>query len=130
MITYQIDDLGVATLTWDMAERSQNVLNGESCAALFAAIDKAANDEAVKAILMTSAKADFVAGGDLEWLLAAKGADELFARTLDLRWAAAWKWRWPAITASPRTTRKRASACPKSRSVCCPVAVARSACRV
>jgi 3-hydroxyacyl-CoA dehydrogenase/enoyl-CoA hydratase/3-hydroxybutyryl-CoA epimerase len=84
MINYQIDDLGVATLTWDMAGRSQNVLNGESCAALFSAIDKAAGDDAVKAILMTSAKADFVAGGDLEWLLAAKGADELFARTLDL----------------------------------------------
>ena len=84
MIDYQLDDQGIATLSWDMPGRSQNVINGESCAALFAAIDKAAKDAAVKAILMTSAKPDFIAGGDLEWLLAAIGAEELFDRTLAL----------------------------------------------
>ena len=75
MIDYQLDDLGIATLTWDMPGRSQNVINGGSCAALFAAIEKAATDSAVKGILMTSAKPDFVAGGDLEWLLSADGAE-------------------------------------------------------
>ena len=84
MIDYQLDDLGIATLTWDMPGRSQNVINGGSCAALFAAIEKAATDSAVKGILMTSAKPDFVAGGDLEWLLSADGAEELFARTMAL----------------------------------------------
>ena len=84
MIHYQLDSQGIATLTWDMPGRSQNVINGESCAALFAAIEKAANDSAVKGILLTSAKPDFVAGGDLEWLLAADGAEELFARTMAL----------------------------------------------
>lgn len=84
MIDYQLDDHGIATLTWDMPGRSQNVINGESCTALFAAIDRAAKDDAVKGILMTSAKPDFIAGGDLEWLLAADGAEELFDRTLAL----------------------------------------------
>ncbi len=84
MIDYELDSQGIATLTWDMPGRSQNVINGESCAALFAAIEKATNDRAVKGILMTSAKPDFVAGGDLEWLLAADGAEELFARTMAL----------------------------------------------
>ncbi|MBV8667372.1 MAG: enoyl-CoA hydratase/isomerase family protein [Burkholderiaceae bacterium] len=84
MIAFQLDAQGIATLTWDMPGRSQNVINGESCAALFAAIDHAVKDEAVKGILMTSVKPDFVAGGDLEWLLAANGATELFERTLAL----------------------------------------------
>jgi 3-hydroxyacyl-CoA dehydrogenase/enoyl-CoA hydratase/3-hydroxybutyryl-CoA epimerase len=82
MINYQLDAQGVATLTWDMPGRSQNVLNSESFAALFEVIDKAVKDEAVKAILMTSAKQDFIAGGDLEWLLGATDAAELFEGTM------------------------------------------------
>lgn len=84
MINYELDADGIATLTWDMPGRSQNVINGESCAALFAAIDKAVTTPEVKAILMTSGKADFIAGGDLEWLLTATEAAELFERTMSL----------------------------------------------
>jgi 3-hydroxyacyl-CoA dehydrogenase/enoyl-CoA hydratase/3-hydroxybutyryl-CoA epimerase len=84
MINTQLDAEGIATLTWDMPGRSQNVINGASCEALFAAIDQATGNDAVKGILMTSAKSDFVAGGDLEWLLAADGAAELFERTMAL----------------------------------------------
>ncbi|RJF98566.1 3-hydroxyacyl-CoA dehydrogenase NAD-binding domain-containing protein [Noviherbaspirillum saxi] len=84
MIAFTLDAQGIATLTWDMPGRSQNVLNGESCEALFAAIDRAASDDAVKGILMTSAKPDFIAGGDLEWLLSANEADELFERVMRL----------------------------------------------
>jgi 3-hydroxyacyl-CoA dehydrogenase/enoyl-CoA hydratase/3-hydroxybutyryl-CoA epimerase len=84
MIDYELDTQGIATLTWNMPGRSQNVINGESCAALFAAIEKAVGDVAVKGILMTSAKSDFIAGGDLEWLLAADQTAELFERTLAL----------------------------------------------
>ncbi|MES2148962.1 MAG: 3-hydroxyacyl-CoA dehydrogenase NAD-binding domain-containing protein [Pseudomonadota bacterium] len=84
MITYHIDADGIATLTWDMPGRSQNVLNEASCQALCETIDKAAQDPAAKAILMTSAKSDFIAGGDLEWLLASGEAPALFERTLSL----------------------------------------------
>jgi 3-hydroxyacyl-CoA dehydrogenase/enoyl-CoA hydratase/3-hydroxybutyryl-CoA epimerase len=84
MIDYELDAEGIATLTWDMPGRSQNVINGESCAALFAAIDLATKDESVKAILMKSGKPDFIAGGDLDWLLAVDRADELFEHVLAL----------------------------------------------
>ena len=84
MINYAVDAEGIATLTWDMPGRSQNVINGESCAALFAAIDLATKDESVKGILMKSGKPDFIAGGDLDWLLAADRADELFEGALAL----------------------------------------------
>jgi 3-hydroxyacyl-CoA dehydrogenase/enoyl-CoA hydratase/3-hydroxybutyryl-CoA epimerase len=82
MINFSKDAQGVATLTWDMPGRSQNVLNAESCDALFAAIDQAVADVEVKAILMTSAKPDFIAGGDLEWLLAADDTAVLFERMM------------------------------------------------
>ena len=84
MIEYELDAHGIATLTWDMPGRSQNVLNTESCAAMFAAIDRAAKDEAVKAVLIRSAKTGFIAGGDLRWLLAAESAPDLFEFALAL----------------------------------------------
>ena len=44
-------------------------------------------------------------------------------------WAAASSSRSPAIIASPPTTRRRGSACPKSRSACSPAPAAPSASR-
>ncbi|QEZ46247.1 3-hydroxyacyl-CoA dehydrogenase NAD-binding domain-containing protein [Cupriavidus oxalaticus] len=84
MIDFTLDPQGIATLSWNMPGRSQNVLNGESCEALFAAIERAVADAAVNGILMTSAKPDFIAGGDLEWLLSANDAGELFGRVMRL----------------------------------------------
>lgn len=84
MIDYQLDAAGIATLTWNMPGRSQNVLNGDSLSALYALIGQVTADPAVKGILMTSAKPDFIAGGDLEWLLAARDAQALFDAILTL----------------------------------------------
>ncbi|CAJ0779757.1 3-hydroxyacyl-CoA dehydrogenase NAD-binding domain-containing protein [Ralstonia holmesii] len=84
MIDITIDTDGIATLTWDQPGRAQNVLNGETCAAFFAAIDRVCTDASVKGILVTSAKADFIAGGDLEWLQASDDAATLFERTCEL----------------------------------------------
>jgi 3-hydroxyacyl-CoA dehydrogenase/enoyl-CoA hydratase/3-hydroxybutyryl-CoA epimerase len=84
MIDITIDTDGIATLTWNQPGRAQNVLNGETCAAFFAAIDRVCADASVKGILVTSAKADFVAGGDLEWLQASDDAATLFERTCEL----------------------------------------------
>lgn len=83
MIDYTLDDDGIATLSWNLPARSQNVLNGESCEAFFAAA-RALQDAAVKGMLVTSAKPDFIAGGDLEWLQASDSAETLFARTCEL----------------------------------------------
>ncbi|AJY29096.1 enoyl-CoA hydratase/isomerase family protein [Burkholderia thailandensis 34] len=84
MIDYTLDDDGIAALSWNLPGRSQNVLNGESCAAFFAAASRALQDAAVKGMLVTSAKPDFIAGGDLEWLQASDDAETLFARTCEL----------------------------------------------
>lgn len=84
MIDYTLDDDGIATLSWNLPARSQNVLNGESCEAFFAAAARALQDAAVKGMLVTSAKPDFIAGGDLEWLQASDSAETLFARTCEL----------------------------------------------
>ena len=74
MIDYSLDSHGIATLSWNMPGRSQNVLNEESCAVLCELVERVVGDSAVKGVLMTSAKPDFIAGGDLEWLLSAKTA--------------------------------------------------------
>lgn len=68
MIDYRLDADGVATITWNMPERSTNVLNEASMAAYAALAIKAALDPDVKGVIVTSAKPDFVAGADLEML--------------------------------------------------------------
>lgn len=84
MIDITIDTDGIATLSWNQPGRAQNVLNSDTCAAFFAAIDRVCTDASVKGILVTSAKADFIAGGDLEWLQASDDAATLFERTCEL----------------------------------------------
>ena len=84
MIDITIDADGIATLSWNQPGRAQNVLNGETCAAFFTAIDQVVADASVKGILITSAKPDFIAGGDLEWLQASDDAATLFDRTCEL----------------------------------------------
>ena len=74
MINYAVDKDGIATLEWDLSGRSQNVLNEQTMAAFAAAAQKALVDPAVKGLLVASAKADFIAGGDLEMLLKATDA--------------------------------------------------------
>jgi len=66
MVEYQVDADGIATLTWNVADRPMNVLNAASIAAFDGAVNRAIADEAVKGVVVTSSRADFVAGGDLE----------------------------------------------------------------
>ncbi|GAA3864882.1 3-hydroxyacyl-CoA dehydrogenase NAD-binding domain-containing protein [Celeribacter arenosi] len=63
--TMEIDGDGVAVITWDVPEKSMNVLSLAGIAALDDCIDRALGDEAVKGIVITSAKADFAGGMDL-----------------------------------------------------------------
>jgi 3-hydroxyacyl-CoA dehydrogenase/enoyl-CoA hydratase/3-hydroxybutyryl-CoA epimerase len=69
MINYNVDNDGIATITWDMPGRTMNVLNEASMTAYAEALDKALKDEKVKGIILTSGKADFIAGADLDMLL-------------------------------------------------------------
>ena len=75
MITYNVDGDGIATLTWDMPNRSMNVLNAASMEAYAGALEQALKDDKVKGIILTSAKADFIAGADLEMLLGTDTSD-------------------------------------------------------
>lgn len=81
MISTQIDEQGIATLTWDMSSSSPiNVLNSDSITAYEKALDAAIANDQVKGIIITSARKEFIAGADLRTLANAKSqsAQELF----------------------------------------------------
>ncbi|SLN29049.1 3-hydroxyacyl-CoA dehydrogenase NAD-binding domain-containing protein [Oceanibacterium hippocampi] len=83
MINYSVDSDGIATISWDMPGRSMNVLNDQSLPAFIDAVDKAIADDAVKGVVITSGKADFIAGADLEMLQGWSGAADAFASVMN-----------------------------------------------
>lgn len=70
--TYEIDTHGVATITWDVKNKSMNVLSLEGLDELDRHIDAALGDEAVKGIVITSGKDSFAGGMDLNIVAAMK----------------------------------------------------------
>ncbi len=62
---YDVDADGIATITWDLPGKSMNVLSLEGTAELDALVDKVLADDAVKGAVITSGKADFAGGMDL-----------------------------------------------------------------
>ncbi len=62
---YDVDADGIATITWDVPNKSMNVLNIEASQELEALVDKVLADDAVKGAVITSGKADFAGGMDL-----------------------------------------------------------------
>ena len=75
MITYKVDSDGIATITWDMPNRTMNVLNEASMTAYAGALEDALKDDKVKGIIVASGKADFIAGADLEMLMKTDTSD-------------------------------------------------------
>jgi len=67
---------GIALITWDMAERSMNVINTSVIEELGALVDKIAADTAIKGVIITSGKDAFCAGADLTML---EGMGAVFA---------------------------------------------------
>ncbi|WP_126978327.1 3-hydroxyacyl-CoA dehydrogenase NAD-binding domain-containing protein [Frigidibacter oleivorans] len=63
--TYAVDADGVATITWDVAAKSMNVMSMTGFAELDGHIDAALADPAVKGVIVTSGKKDFAGGMDL-----------------------------------------------------------------
>lgn len=68
MVDYTVDADGIATLTWNVADRPMNVLNTASIAAFGEAVNRAVADAAVRGVIVTSARPEFLAGGDLEFI--------------------------------------------------------------
>ena len=82
MINYQLDDKGIATLTWDMPVGSQNGLQGSNRVALISAIEKAVQDSAVRGIALRPTCTEEMADSAHANLPVADVAQELFARTM------------------------------------------------
>jgi 3-hydroxyacyl-CoA dehydrogenase/enoyl-CoA hydratase/3-hydroxybutyryl-CoA epimerase len=78
--TLTTDADSVATITWDVAQKSMNVMSTEAFALLSALVDQALADPAVKGIVLTSAKKDFAGGMDLNVIakMRAGGAQAIF----------------------------------------------------
>ena len=78
--TMKTDADGVATITWDVAGKSMNVMSTAGFQLLSELVDKALADAAVKGIVITSAKKDFAGGMDLNVIaqMRAGGAQAIF----------------------------------------------------
>jgi len=63
-----VDADGIALVTWDMAERSMNVINTSVIEELGTLVDKVAADTAIKGVVVTSGKETFCGGADLTML--------------------------------------------------------------
>ena len=63
-----VDSDGIALATWDMGDRSMNVITMDVIAELGTVVDKVANDAAIKGVVITSAKPAFCGGADLTML--------------------------------------------------------------
>jgi 3-hydroxyacyl-CoA dehydrogenase/enoyl-CoA hydratase/3-hydroxybutyryl-CoA epimerase len=64
-ISFEIDNDGVAIVTWDLENRSMNVLNHKSVNEYKDIIDKLVKDDSVKGVVLRSNKDAFIAGADL-----------------------------------------------------------------
>ena len=65
---FDTDADGIATLTWDMAGRSMNVITVEVMDELEKVVDHVASTEAIKGCVITSGKETFSGGADLTML--------------------------------------------------------------
>ena len=65
---FDVDGDGIALVTWDMADRSMNVITMEVIAELAGIVEKVATDAAIKGAVITSGKDAFCGGADLTML--------------------------------------------------------------
>jgi len=68
-MTLSVDAEGVALVTIDVQGRPMNVLTPDFHAQLNATLDQIKADAAIRGAVFCSAKADFMAGADLKWIL-------------------------------------------------------------
>ena len=88
MIHYRKDTDNIVTLTFDMKDREHNVLNHNIADAFLPVLEhlrKEKEKHQLKGVILTSAKNSFLAGGDLEYLLGEKSAEEVFEYNQKLR---------------------------------------------
>lgn len=66
--TIETDADGIALVTWDMPEKSMNVITEEVMEELDAIVDRTTADPAVKGVVFTSGKSSFSGGADLSMI--------------------------------------------------------------
>lgn len=74
---FETDADGIATLTWDMPERSMNVITPQVMEELNQVVDKVAGNEAIKGCVIVSGKEAFSGGADLTML---QGLRDLYVK--------------------------------------------------
>lgn len=84
MIDHSIDGRGVALIVWNSPDGPVNIKNAASMAAFVTAADRAIADPAVKAVVIGSAKRDFLAGGDLVALYRANSPEAAAANVAEI----------------------------------------------
>ncbi len=67
-MSLDIDGDGIATITWDMPDRSMNVLSEASISECGQVIDYIVENDDIKGVVLTSGKDSFLAGADLSML--------------------------------------------------------------
>jgi len=84
--TAKTDADGITTLIWDVAGKSMNVMSTDAFAQLSGLIDTALADPAVKGVIITSGKADFAGGMDLNVIaqMRAGGAAAIFEGVMQM----------------------------------------------
>jgi len=65
---FEVDGDGIALATWDMPDRSMNVITPQVMDELSQIVEKVASDEAIKGCVITSGKESFSGGADLTML--------------------------------------------------------------
>ena len=76
MFQFAKDSENVGTLTLDMKGRSTNVINGEFVDGFQKTLEGIFADSQLKGLIITSAKKDFMAGGDLEYISAVQSVEQ------------------------------------------------------
>ncbi|QOT81938.1 enoyl-CoA hydratase-related protein [Cupriavidus basilensis] len=84
IITSTDSTTGIATLTWDVPGSPVNVKNRAAIFSFIEAVNDVVSDSTVKGIIVTSAKRDFISGGDLYELRAARTPEAAGALVADI----------------------------------------------
>ncbi len=82
---FSIDADGIAVAAMDLPGRAMNVLSQAFDAPFQALLDRLANDPAIKGLVLTSAKNDFLAGADIDRLWALDTAQAAYDESMRLK---------------------------------------------
>src|SRR6478736_1982669 len=80
-----VDADGIAIATMDHPGRSMNVLDEERAQALDVLIGRIETDTSIRGVILVSAKADFLAGADIDRLRALETAQEAFDASMQFK---------------------------------------------